>query len=205
MIFHSKTQPPPECLAVEKNKAYGTYNCDGVLEQLRRDFKNKCYICETKEPHTINIEHFAPHRGDKDLKFCWDNLFYCCGHCNNTKLSQPKYDLILNCTKEEDMVDTKIKYKINPWPKEKADIKAIEETDKVNNTVELLQSVYNGTTELKTIESANIRKELLKEIRKFQDLLFEFYDDNYTAEEKARLKNLFPTIFKNRIDWFSIG
>lgn len=189
MIFHAKSQPEPECLVNEKAKANGNYNCEGVLNRLKTDFKNKCYLCEDKEPHSINTEHFKPHKGNKDLKFEWNNLFYCCSHCNNTKLAKAEYDEILNCTIEEDQVDKKIKYHINPWPKEKAEITALEDTQKVKQTVALLDKIYNGATEMKKVESANIRSKLLKEIREFQNMLFEFYDDNYNEEERAQIKS----------------
>lgn len=188
MIHHPKTQPAPTCLAIEKAKANGNYNCERVLERIKQDFKNKCYICEYKEPTTINTEHFVPHQGDKDLKFDWNNLFYACGHCNNTKLATAEYSNILNCTVEADEVDKKIIYHIDPYPKEKAEFIAVENSEKVNNTILLLESVYNGTTELKKIESGNLRAQLLKEIRKFQDLLFEYDDDSYTPDEKAEIK-----------------
>lgn len=188
MVFFEKSQPAPENLEIEKRKTSGNYNCKGVLERLKSDFKNKCYICETKEPDTINTEHFIPHKGNNDLKFSWDNLFYCCGHCNNTKLSKDKYNEILNCTDRNDEVDRKIEYYINPFPKEKVVLTALENTTRVNNTMDLLLSVYNGTTELKTIESANIRSKLLKEIRQFQDLLFEYFDDSYEQNERDKLK-----------------
>lgn len=191
MIFLPKTQPPPPCLAIEKAKNNGTYNCEGVLELLRSDFKNKCYLCETKEPHSINTEHFLPHRNEnKDLKFDWDNLFYCCVHCNSTKHAKVQYDEILNCTIEADNVETSIKYHINPYPKEQAEISAqVIDNVRVSNTVALLLEIYNGTTTLKKMESANIRSKLLKEIRAFQDLLFKFYDDAYTEEEKIQIKD----------------
>ncbi|MCP5046806.1 MAG: HNH endonuclease, partial [bacterium] len=82
-----------------KEKSRRRLQMRGVLERVKRDFKNKCYICEYKEPPSINIEHFLPHRGDKDLKFDWDNLFWSCAHCNNTK--GDKFDNILNCTNPE--------------------------------------------------------------------------------------------------------
>ncbi len=186
MVHLPKTQPGPPCLDVEKAKTNGTYHCEGVLELIRKDFKNKCYLCEDKAPLSINIEHFRPHRGDKDLKFDWNNLYYACVHCNSTKLD--KYDHILDCTHEADGVEQRIKYKINPFPKEKAVITALEDDQAVIETVALLQAIYNGTTELKLIESANLRSKLLKEIRHFGDLLFEYYDDLYSDEEKQIIK-----------------
>ncbi len=187
MVHLPKTQPGLPCLEVEKAKANGTYHCEGVLERIRNDFKNKCYICEDKAPLSINIEHFRPHRGNKDLKFDWNNLYYACSHCNNTKLDN--YELILDCTREADGVDQRIKYKIDPFPKEKAVITALEDDKAVNDTVALLQAVYNGTTHLKQIESANLRSKLLKEIRRFQELLFDYYENEFDDEEKQIIKD----------------
>lgn len=75
MVYIEKSQPAPKCLDKEKNKANGDYRCASVLDRIKNDFRNKCYICEYKEPVSINIEHFRPHKGDKNLKFDWNNLF----------------------------------------------------------------------------------------------------------------------------------
>ena len=192
MIFHRKTQPVPEhvqsCLNHEKSKKNGKCNCTEVLEQLQKDFKNKCYICEDKEPHSLNVEHFKPISRYRELEFDWDNLFFSCSHCNNIKSDKPQYDSILNCTIESDGVDTKIRYHIEPFPKKQAEIESKEDTEKVNNTVCLLREVYNGTTIQKKMESANLRSQLLNEIRRFQDLLFQFYDNSNSPEEKEETK-----------------
>lgn len=189
MIYLPKSQPAPESLAIEKSKILGTYRTEDVLQRLMVDFKNKCYICEEKAPSSINIEHFKPHKGDLDLKFDWNNLFYCCVHCNNTKLAKPIFDEILNCTLEEN-IDKQIRYFINPFPKEKPEISALKNDEKTRNTVELLNQAYNGTTALKLIESANIRIKLLHEIKKFNDLLSAFDNNSYTSEEKDFFKSL---------------
>lgn len=189
MIHNPKTKPAPACLAIEQAKANGNYNCNGVLEQNKIDFRNKCYLCEDKEPHSINTEHFLPHKGNSALKFDWNNLFYCCSHCNNTKLAKAQFDNILNCTVAGDNVETDIKYHIKPFPKEEAVITPNVNDVRVSNTINLLLEIYNGTTPLKKIESANLRNKLLREIRDFQNLLFEYYDDGYTNEERAVIKN----------------
>ncbi len=69
MTYIEKSQPAPKCLETKKNKTNGDYKCGNVLERIKNDFNNKCYICEYKEPETINIEHFRPHKGDIHLKF----------------------------------------------------------------------------------------------------------------------------------------
>jgi uncharacterized protein (TIGR02646 family) len=192
MVNFEKSQPAPTSLATEKIKANGTYRTQDVLEQLKNDFKNKCYICEDKAPTTINVEHFEPHRGDNNKKFAWENLFWVCSHCNNTKGDKTEYDNILNCTNSAHLVVDWIRYDIKPFPKEKAKIQVIHQIATnptiVENTVQLLLEVYNGTTPLKIIESANIRQKLVDDICDFQKYLLDFYDDETENEEKENAK-----------------
>lgn len=185
MIYLPKSQPAPACLAEEKLKSSGSYNCGDVLQRLQTDFKNKCYICEEKEISSINIEHFVPHKGDKDLKFDWNNLFFACGHCNNTKLAG--FDNILDCTQTNE-VETNIKYLMKPLPKELVELQTLTTDAKTLQTSQLLERVYNGHTTNKIMEAANLRSKLLKEIRKFNDLLFDYVDDTYSVEEKENFK-----------------
>ncbi|MBL0083653.1 MAG: hypothetical protein IPP37_15090 [Saprospiraceae bacterium] len=51
-------------------------------------------------------------------------------------------------------------------------------------TKDLLTAVYNGTTELKTIESANLRNKLLEEILEFQTWLCDYFRDTNTQDDK---------------------
>ena len=146
MIYFEKSQPAPEVLEIEKKKVSGDYKAGDVLDRIKNDFKNKCYICEYKEPESVNVEHFIPHEGNVDLKFDWDNLFWSCSHCNNIKLNGFKN--ILNCTVKEDKVEESLEYIFNPFPFEKVNIIPTNNNDKVKNTCELLNRVYNGTTKL---------------------------------------------------------
>lgn len=181
MVHLEKSQPAPACLETEKEKASGDYKCGGVLERIKDDFKNKCYICEYKEPVSINVEHFIPHEGNKELKFDWNNLFWSCSHCNSTKHNG--YIGILNCTKEDDNVGTDIKYILNPYPFEKVEIETVVDTAKTRTTKDLLLAVYNGTTELKTLEAANLRNNLLGEICDFQQILMDYFQDTNSPED----------------------
>lgn len=183
MVYFEKSQPSPECLEAEKKKVSGDYKCGDALERIRDDFKNKCYICETKAPITINVEHFRPHKGDVELKFKWENLFWSCGHCNNTK-SDDYIDLI-DCTNQNENIEGRVRLSINPFPKEKVTVVALENDESTTSTVKLLDAVYNGTTHLKTIEAANLRDSILKEIKDFQNYLFRFYEDGYAEEDRT--------------------
>ncbi len=138
MLFFAKSQPAPECLAHERTKPSGDYKCGDVLTRLQDDFKHKCYICEA-QPTSINVEHFRPHKGDRDLMFDWNNLYWACTHCNNTKLA--KYTDILDCT-----------------------------------------------TDLKQLEAATLRAQLLQEIRDFQNQLCDYFAPTSDDAEKAYLR-----------------
>jgi hypothetical protein len=173
MVHFEKSQPAPDCLAIEKGKKSGDYKCGNVLERLKVDFKNKCYICEQKAPIAINVEHFVSHKGDENLKFDWNNLFWSCSHCNNSKLGS--YDNLLNCTVSSDNVETAIHYSLKPFPFELPSFKVLNNNAKTVQTKELLEAVYVGKTKLKLIESANLRDLLLTEIQDFQKWLTDYF------------------------------
>lgn len=176
MVYFEKSKRIPASLAIEKKKASGSYKCNDVLLAIKDDFKNKCYLCEWKQPTSINVEHFIPHKGNKNLKFDWKNLFWSCYHCNITK--SDKFTNILNCTIFSDKVDKKIKYKINTFPFGNVEIEIVEISPKVTETVKLLNAVYNGSTPLKNIESENLRDAIREEIDRFRTSLIKFYKSN---------------------------
>lgn len=186
MLYFEKSQPAPECLEQEKRKAAGDYKCGEVLERIKDDFYNKCYICEDSHPHSINVEHFRPHKGDVDLKFSWDNLFWSCAHCNNLK--SDNFDDILDCTNRHDDIENKIRYDFKPFPFEKVKITPLNTSPNVVNTATLIESVFNGTTKLKTIEASNIRDKLLKEIKEFQEYLLDYFHPTCDPSDKEFFK-----------------
>lgn len=101
-------------------------------------------------------------------------------------------------------MDNAIYYKINPFPKEKAIIEVRIGSEKAQNTRDLIDKVFNGeNTPQKKLESSNLRAKLLKEIREFQDLLFDYeeYKDNSDLKKiKFHLNNQSPfTAFKRWI------
>lgn len=180
MVYFEKSQPAPKSLAIEKQKKNGKYNSEDVLKQLQTDFKNKCYLCERKAPASINVEHFVAHQSNIDLKFDWNNLFWSCVHCNNTKLIN--YINILNCTNIEDDVENALYYHMPPYPKELVNIEVLKTSQKAISTKALLLKIYNGSTEHKIIEAANIRTALLNDIWDFQNALIGYYNSSNDDE-----------------------
>ena len=99
MVKVERSFPAPESLAEEAKKVTGRYDKPDVIARLKKDFHNKCYICEMKELQDPNVEHLLPHKNGKywERKFDWQNLFWSCGHCNAIK-NKSKYDEgIIDC------------------------------------------------------------------------------------------------------------
>ena len=191
MINFIKETPSEEVLRrleEEKNKNNGTYNIPEVVNALKEEFHDKCYICEQKHIKSINIEHFKPHKGtNKELMFSWNNLYYACGHCNNLKLA--KYDNILDPGNPEDDVEGFIHYGMPILHRRaQVEITACRNDEKTINTVELLNHVYNGKTTIKDIEAVNIKNDLVKELVEFTSWLREYDDDELEEDERNYLE-----------------
>lgn len=73
MIKCERTYPAPESLA--KRQAY---NEADVISRLKEIFNDKCYICGLKGLQDGVVEHLVSHKGNDDLKYDWDNLFWSC-------------------------------------------------------------------------------------------------------------------------------
>lgn len=99
MIKIDRCPVPPESLAVEAKKVYGSYNEPDVVRQLKMDSNDKCYICELGGLSDPEVEHLKPHynRKLKDRVFDWDNLFYVCPHCNKIKKDSKYDEKIIDC------------------------------------------------------------------------------------------------------------
>ena len=181
MIKINKSPEPAE-LAAERSKASGTYRHEAIVSVIKKDFYNRCYLCEDR-PQSINIEHLKPHRNDLGLLFSWENLFWSCGHCNNIKLA--KYDDIIDCVSQDDVEDVLI-YKFDPFPTEDV---CIEIASKYKDSVQAMQTknllldIFNGTTVLKSIESNSLRKKIALDLITMQRMILDLDDDNKSEEE----------------------
>lgn len=187
MIRVNRNIEAPSILEKEKEKTNGNYNQEEVLNALKKVFSNKCYICENKNVTSYNIEHLRPHKNaSNDLKFSWDNLFLACAHCNNIK--SDNYEYVLDCTKVD--VDEVIAFRKKgnfSW-EEEIEITPVEEiSEEINETIDLLNKVYNGTTAMKKLESCNIKIELRKEISIFINAINEYIDADGEDKEDAKM------------------
>ncbi|MBO6179525.1 MAG: HNH endonuclease [Selenomonadaceae bacterium] len=166
----------------EKAKASGSYNTPEVNEALQDMFYGKCYICENKKVTSWQIEHLVPHRGNKDLKFSWDNLFLSCAHCNNIK--NDRFEPIWDCTKED--VDEHIAFRKEGYfgKDEKYLFSPLDDAIETQNTCKLLNEAYYGSTTQKQVEAKFIRKELRDELGRFKNYVRDYmYETGRTKDE----------------------
>jgi len=184
MINIIKSQPGPVELLTAT-----THNIPAVVTALNNDAHSKCYICERKNPSSMQIEHFIAHKGNAALQLDWNNLLFACGHCNNSK-GHIGYNNILNCTVPADDIENFISFKISPFPKELPEFTPIDHSQKTLDTISLLNLVYIGSTPQKKLESSFLRQELLDESLEFITLINEYFksaEPNYKSNLLSRI------------------
>jgi uncharacterized protein (TIGR02646 family) len=186
MVKVERTFPAPKSLEIESKKKTGSYSEPDVVEQLKKDFHNKCYICEINELQDPQVEHLLPHKDGKypERKFDWNNLFWSCGHCNNVK-NQRKYDEgIIDCCKEnpEELIYFGLlNEEIQIYARDKENEKAVL-------TAQLVTEVFNlKNTGMRIYKSEQRFQELNQEMNKLYDTLEEM---NENPESKFVLRKL---------------
>lgn len=178
-----KSQKAIDSLKIEKAKN-GSYNTLEVNTALKEMFHGKCYICENQPITSYQIDHLVPHRGNIELKYDWNNLFLACAHCNNTKLD--KYDPIIDCTKEN--VEELIAFRKEGYfgTDEKLIFDMLDSRIETQNTVNLLQEVYYGSTPQKKMEAKILRRSLRKELSIFKEYVREYKEAEDEEKEDLR-------------------
>lgn len=169
--------------AKTKNSTCNTPEVNAALKEL---FYGKCYICENKQITSYQIEHLVPHRENAELKYDWNNIFLACAHCNNTKLD--KYEPIIDCTKENVEEKNAFRKKGYFGTEEELLFDRLDDGIETQNTVNLLQEVYYGSTPQKKMEARILRKLLRKELSEFKEYVREYQESE--DEEKEDLECL---------------
>lgn len=155
MFNVTRSETTPESL---ENK---TWRGADVADVLRKDFLDKCYLCESKDPLCFNIEHFDAHKGDEDKKYDWNNLFFACARCNNFKGANVR---VLDCTDKTMNVCRLIKHSPPSSPySQTLDIQPQSEDPLVIETANLIRKIYNeDDTGNRLVAGAYIRKRIFK-------------------------------------------
>ncbi|MGB3600140.1 MAG: hypothetical protein WBA03_07245 [Marinomonas sp.] len=179
MFNVERTEVAPASLAARRE-----YAGEDVLSELRRIFYDKCYLCEIKDPTSINVEHFDAHQGNEDKKFDWSNLYYVCGRCNNIKLA--KYNNLLDCASLDYDVFKLIKHLPPHTPfQSKIIIKAMDDDEKTIETEKLLDEIFNTEKTInKKITGKYLRKKIFQKYNRFLELVNTYFDDELPQNRK---------------------
>lgn len=191
MIKIHRSYPAPASLALEEKKKTGAYNLPDVTERLRKDFFDKCYICEIKPVADPEVEHRLPHKNNSipGRKYNWDNLFWSCRHCNSVK-ANPKYDQgILDCCTQDP--EEYLTYCVT---EKNVEAKAFDSSQKdAVLTAQLITEVFNRTNTGIRIAACDTRvNQLLLEMNKLYVKLEDYCNepgDEFTLRSiRAMLK-----------------
>ena len=188
MVKIERTPTPPPSLAIESQKTMGSYHEADVTELLKRDFHDKCYICELKNLTDVQVEHLRPHHGRtiKERVFDWNNLFYSCPHCNSMK-NASKYDgRILDCC----VVDPE-QYLAQIFSEGEVTVLPLDENadETVRMTADLIQSCFaKDSTGLRTIACKQRMTQLAKTMNLLYDALLQYKRDSTSLKALGTLR-----------------
>lgn len=184
MIKVERSSNAPESLKERKR-----YDGEDVVQQLKKDFYDKCYICGIKPVQDPNIEHLLPHKNGKyiDRKYDWNNLFWSCSHCNGIK-NQNEYDEhIIDCCQRdpEKLLDFKVENdNILVDAKDSSDLEAV-------STAQLMYDVFNKKNTGMRVHKCQVRVDaLLSEMNALYDNLEKYQSGDCSLIVKRTLKGL---------------
>jgi uncharacterized protein (TIGR02646 family) len=200
MFNVTRPLPAPECLI--KNQ----YNHAEVVNLLEPMFYGKCYLCEQDALSDPEIEHFDPHENDHVKKFSWCNLFYACSRCNSIKSNTHKN--LLDCSDSSINVCRAIKCVLPSIPNELITVTAMNmpASDKINNTVVLLDRCYNESqTALRGISRITLLDKIFEHYCYFigyrNTLKNKKSSDDERKHAKGRIKEMLKAKFPFSIFW----
>lgn len=187
MVKCNKFPVAPPSLAVEKQKGLnGSYSGGDVIEQLREDFHDKCYICELKNLQDPEIEHLIPKGKNIDLTFDWNNLFWSCGHCNSVKNNKKYNGKIINCCLEDPEKHISCSYADN-----EVNIRALDNEESSKMTAELVYNVFNyKNTDMRVYKSDFRIKALQNEMNNFFDEFGKYKEKQSNLNRKRIIARL---------------
>lgn len=176
MIRVFKSQSAPATLTTTK-----AYDGEDVKRQLLQDHYDKCYICERARDTDFEIEHHQSQTHHSELLQEWKNLLLSCSYCNGKKLQH--YDKILNplTVNIEDEIEQTIDY-----ANKKAEFAVLgNSTASHDETIKLLERVFNGTNKLRKIKEERFFEYFVSVMNRFQALAGLYLEAPTSQNEKA--------------------
>lgn len=148
--------------------------------QLLADQHDKCYICERNRDTDYEIEHHKSQTNYPDLIQEWNNLFLGCGYCNRKKSSSFDNTLNPSICNIEDEIEQRIDFS-----SKKALFNSINNDAQHNETIALLDRIFNGTKRVRTFKEERFFEHVLSVINRFQDIIYKYLESPNNDTEKA--------------------
>lgn len=193
MVKVERNPVAPASLAQEKANGTTNYRGFDVVQRLREDFHEKCYLCEIDKVQDPQIEHLKAHHNgqDRDRMFDWNNLFFSCSHCNSIKNRRIYEESVLDCCREEperyisqELLDSHVR------------VLPLNESDEARMTAQLITECFERTNTGIRIHACNIRVNALQETMSiFYRNLCE-YAKNPTPKINATLLGMLDRSYK---------
>jgi hypothetical protein len=178
--------PLPKGITINSAK---DYRSELVYSLLFNDFYGKCYICEDTTFTSPEVEHRVSQSSNAESKYDWNNLFLSCSHCNGIKGN--KYDNIIDCT----VIDPESYLFLAVSNIKNIVIKAQGNLQGIDETVELLDKVYNGIQSPITDSGCvKLRNKVFKEVAEFRNLVL-----RYLQEENGNIKQIYKRQISERL------
>ena len=119
-------------------------------------------------------EHLVPHKGNDDLKFAWENLFWACNRCNSIKNNSKYEGKIIDCCKIEPEKHLRSVYEPHEG---QILVKARDTSETSTMTAQLITESFNlDNTGLRVSSASERMKDFRAEWNKFFRFLKEYRD-----------------------------
>ena len=184
MIQLQKTTTAPASLTTKKR-----YDRKDVIDLLAKDHYYKCYICERKLTTDFQVEHLHSQEHYPDEKYNWDNLFFVCSYCNGKKSAN--FDGIVNPTKEA--IEEKIVQTLNY---DKADFATDDTSEAIQQTIVLLNRIFNGKNAIRTLKEERFFEEFLSKMNNFEKAV-----NNYLSAPTPETKEVVRELLSIKQDF----
>ena len=157
MIRVTKSENVPQSLIKTKR-----YDGEDTKKQLMEDQREKCYICERYLETDFTIEHLKCKDLFPKLILEWTNLYVACSYCNDKK--KEYFDNILDPSQVniEDEIQQSIDFR-----KKKAIFKALVSSVEHDETIKLLERVFNGTKKMRNLKENRFFNRAMHEVNDF--------------------------------------
>ncbi len=170
------------------------YHEQQTRDLIKDDFLEMCYLCERYVNIDYEIDHFYPQKHFPKKENDWDNLFYICQKCNKIRpksINSNKKNEVLNCCvkNESDLIELKIDESTRCVSITSNNFN-LQLSDKVSNTIGLLENIYNNKQNSNSDFSLELRIEILKQLASFVDIIEEYKLNDLQREyAENKIKN----------------